>query len=315
MNPTVSLMVPVFNRVNLLGACLDSALDQTVPDLEVIVVDGASTDGTWELCQRYASSDSRIRTFREETNRGPVPGWWRCIEEARGQLATFLWSDDLLRPTFLERTLPFLADDGVAFAFTAAEIGPTPGTGRLTYSNLRDPFPARAFIEGTLLGRADLPVSPACALFRLEDLKRSFVAELPTDPPVDLRSTGAGTDVLMYLLTGLRYPRVASVPEPLAFFRSHPGSITIHGRDGEVAFNYALAKAWFARTNGFAHRAPRILAKHWLRQMRLGRKVISPRQAARSYRHLVTAGELVRATIRETLWLAARAGAMAIRRR
>src|SRR3989304_5716279 len=113
MNPAVSLLVPAFNREKLLVPCLDSALAQTFPDLEVVVVDGASTDGTWEVCQRYASADSRVRVFRDEVNTGPVRGWWRCLEEARGTHGTFLWSDDVLRPTFLEMTLPQLADKNV----------------------------------------------------------------------------------------------------------------------------------------------------------------------------------------------------------
>ena len=82
MTPAVSLLVPVFNRADLLGDCIDSALGQTFRDIEVIVVDGASTDETWSVCQSYAESDPRVKIFREAKNRGPVLGWWRCLEEA-----------------------------------------------------------------------------------------------------------------------------------------------------------------------------------------------------------------------------------------
>src|SRR6266508_5714193 len=84
MKPSVSLLVPVFNRADLIGPCLDSALAQTMGDLEVVVVDGASTDGTWEVCLRYAEADPRVRVIRESRNSGPVRGWWRCVEEAKG---------------------------------------------------------------------------------------------------------------------------------------------------------------------------------------------------------------------------------------
>ena len=59
-NVTVSILVPVFNREELIGDCIQSALDQTFDDLEVVVVDNASTDGTWDVCRTYGEKDSRV---------------------------------------------------------------------------------------------------------------------------------------------------------------------------------------------------------------------------------------------------------------
>jgi glycosyltransferase involved in cell wall biosynthesis len=293
MNPAVSLLVPVFNRADLLVPCLDSALAQTMPDLEVVVVDGASTDNTWEVCLRYAAADPRIRVFRDAVNTGPVRGWWRCVEEARGTFATFLWSDDVLRTSFLECTLPVLADADVAFVFTAAEIGPIPGAGKIFYAGPSRSMSSQEFVVESLPGNDLYPVSPACALFRLADIRRSFMMKLPTDPETDLTATGAGADVLLFLLTAVRYPRVARISDALAFFRAHAGSITVHGHAGEVALGYALARAWFARTNGHRDLARIILAHHWLSEMRRSRRFISPAVAAKQYRHIVSASELL----------------------
>lgn len=297
MTPSVSLLVPVFNRADLLAECLDSALSQTVKDFEVIVVDGGSTDGTWDTCVRYAAADSRVRIFRDAVNSGPVRGWWRCLEEASGTYGMFLWSDDVLQPTFLARTLPHLERKDVGFAFTAVEIGAEPGHGRLAYSHATGVVSSERFIQGSLDGSADYPVSPACALFRLSDLRESFLMELPTDPPVDLRSTGAGVDVLLYLLTAQRYPLVACCAEPLAFFRAHSGSITVHGRGGLVALHYALAKSWFAVSAGHPRYAASILARHWLSEMRASRRPMSPPSAVRSYRQLVSVRQLLIAAV------------------
>jgi glycosyltransferase involved in cell wall biosynthesis len=293
MNPTVSLLVPVFNRADLLPPCLDSALAQTMGDLEVVVVDGASTDATWDVCLRYAKADPRVRIFRDPTNAGPVRGWWRCVEEALGTYSTFLWSDDLLMPLFLERTVGFLRDDEIAFAYTAAEIGPQPGRGSIHYTQSDGHMTSDAFIAGSLSQGGRYPVSPACALFRLTDLRRNFVKELPTDPPIDLTATGAGVDLLLYLLTASQRPRVAHVPEALAFFRAHGGSISMNGRDGQVALGYAVAKGWFARSSGRRDLAPAILARHWLREMSNSRRIRNPTDAARRYGRLVTPKELV----------------------
>jgi len=312
---TVSLLVPVFNRADLLVPCVESALAQTMPDLEVIVVDGASTDGTWDVCRRIAAADPRVRIFREAVNSGPVRGWWRCVEEARGTYATFLWSDDVLQPTFLERTVPYLAREDVGFVFTAAEVGAEPGCGKVRYAQPSRVMPSREFIEGSLAGIGTYPVSPACALFRLTDVRQSFVPELPTEPRTDLSSTGAGVDQLLYLLTAVRYPYVASISEPLAFFRSHVGSITVDGRAGRVALDYALAGMWFATTYGYSDHAAAILARQWLRDMRATRCFISPASETGQYRDLVGAKDLAAAAITLLARRAVISGSARIRRR
>jgi glycosyltransferase involved in cell wall biosynthesis len=315
MNPAVSLLIPVFNRSDLLVPCLDSALAQTMSDFEVVVVDGGSTDDTWDVCLRYAAIDPRIRVFRDAVNTGPVRGWWRCVEEARGTYATFLWSDDLLMPIFLERTVSILADDDVAFVFSAVEIGPMPGEGKIFYAQSSRRMPSEEFIVGSLLQDGRFPVSPACALFRLADIRQSFVMKLPTEPETDLTATGAGVDLLLYLLTALRYPVVATVSEALAFFRAHAGSITVHGRGGQVALGYALTRSWFARTNGHRDLARMVLAHHWLNEMRRTRRLISPRAAATRYRHIVSAQELLSAAPIQLLKRAMRAATAPIQLR
>lgn len=279
MNPTVSLLIPVFNRADLLGQAIDSALAQTFDDLEVVVVDGASTDRSWEVCLRYAEADRRVRIFRDPVNTGPVRGWIRCVAEARGKYGTFLWSDDVLMPTFVERTTHYLGDDRVAFSYTAARIGLSPESGRLAYRHDMSLIPSEDFIRDNLRTRGRYPLSPACAMFRLDDIRRDLLLELPTDPPFDLSSTGAGSDVLLYLLAAARRPSVCHIPLPLAFFRAHPGSITVDGRGGQVALSYATAKVWFAQTHGMTSLVPRILAWHWLDQMRSKRRPVMPLRA------------------------------------
>lgn len=298
MPPKVSLLVPVFNRAELVSQAIESALTQTENDVEVVVVDGASTDRTWEVCLGYAAADHRVRVFRDEMNTGPVRGWWRCVEEARGTYATFLWSDDLLMPTFLERTAPFLSDERVAFAFTAAEIGSAPGAGRVSYAHAAGLMPSKKFITGSLASRGRYPLSPACALFRLGDIRRNFVTELPTDPSFDLTATGAGTDLLLYLMAASERPLVAHINEPLAFFRAHGGSISVDGRGGQVALSYATTKCWFAQTRGKAELVPTVVAWHWLDQMRSSRRFLPPPTTAKQGLPAVTGTGLIGALCR-----------------
>jgi glycosyltransferase involved in cell wall biosynthesis len=285
--PAVSVLVPVYNRAELLRPCIESALAQTFGDIEVVVVDGASTDGTWDVCREYAAADPRVRAIREETNSGPVRGWARSLEAAAGRYATFLWSDDVLLPSFLERTVPFLDDEEMAFAYTAAEIGANPGSGVVRYCLPSTRIiESERFVVGALSTRRRFPVSPACALFRLADLRQDIAMELPLSPIVDLSATGAGTDLLFYLRSAARRPLVAHVAEPLAFFRAHPGSISSQGRSGAVALQYALTRSWFAREYGRSDLIPTILAWHWLGQMRAEGRPVSAASAVRRYHGL-----------------------------
>lgn len=299
MTPQVSLMVPVFNRADLVRECVESALSQTSPDLEVVLVDGASTDGTWDVCLEYATADQRVVAIRQEVNAGPVAGWRRCLEAASGEFATFLWSDDMLMPSFLERTTPFLADDEIAFVYTAAEIGASPGFGRVRYALPSTRIiSSDAFVLGSLTTRGRFPVSPACAVFRLEDMRKAFVTELSMTPSIDLSATGAGVDLMFFLITASRRPRVAHVAAPLVFFRDHPGSISTGGRRDQVALQYALTRSWFAQEQGRSGLISTILAWHWLGRMRASRRLISPGTAARDYRGLTRPSDLPLAAIR-----------------
>lgn len=95
---TVSTIVPVFNRSALLIEAVESVLQQTYSDLEVIVIDDGSTDETWRICQKLALRDDRVRIRRlEHVGRpGLVREAGRTL--ARGQYIQYLDSDDLLAP-------------------------------------------------------------------------------------------------------------------------------------------------------------------------------------------------------------------------
>jgi glycosyltransferase involved in cell wall biosynthesis len=287
MKPRVSIMIPVFNRVALVRESIDSVLAQDFADFEIVLVDGASTDGTWEVCCDYAERDRRVRAIRQANNDGPVAGWRQCLDSAEGELGTFLWSDDLLEREFLSSTVPALSDPEVAFVFAAARIGAAPNAGTTHYSFDAPSIPSLKFVERSLDVAADFPVSPACALFRLSDLRASFRASLPTTPAYDLSDTGAGTDMLLFIETARRYPVVRHLSVPLAFFREHPGSITVDGRSGRVARSYAITRSWIAREVGAEAVSRRILVDLWIDEIRTRGRFISPFEASNAYGGIV----------------------------
>jgi len=193
--PLVSILIPVFNREDFIGNCIQSALDQTIEDLEVVVVDNASTDRTWDVSQEYAAKDSRVRIFRNERNIGPVKNWKRCIDEASGLYGKILFSDDRMHPTCLERCIPFLVDPDVGLVFSSVVSGSSPWKGQIFYRWRRHSgsYSSTEFIEALLLAD-DVPVSPCAALFRMEDLRKNLVLNIPSPSQHNFCAHGAGHD-------------------------------------------------------------------------------------------------------------------------
>jgi glycosyltransferase involved in cell wall biosynthesis len=244
--PTFSILIPVFNRQKYISHCIQSALDQTFPDLEVVVVDTASDDGTWEICQQFAATDSRVRIFRNESNVGPVRNWKRCINESNAPFGKLLFSDDLLEPDFLKKTLPYLQNPEVGFVFSSARCGENPEDGRIInrYTKKSGVYKNIDFIIKSLFW-GDTPHSPGCAIFRTKDLQKNLVLDIPSPTIKDFLTHGAGPDLLLYLLTAKNYPCFAFVDEPLCFFRAHEGSITTSDKNRYLFKCYIQASIWF----------------------------------------------------------------------
>jgi glycosyltransferase involved in cell wall biosynthesis len=100
--PLVSIGLPVYNGERFLAGCLDSLLAQTYSDLEVVISDNASTDGTLAICERYAALDPRIRIFRSNENRGGAWNHNRVRELSGGEYFKWCGADDVIAPRFVE---------------------------------------------------------------------------------------------------------------------------------------------------------------------------------------------------------------------
>lgn len=113
--PRVSVIIPTYNRARYLGEAIDSALGQTFCDLEVLVVDDASTDDTAAVLARYGE---RIRVIGLERNGGPSAARNAGLAAARGDLIAFLDSDDVWLPDKLARQVQALDGDPTADGVT-----------------------------------------------------------------------------------------------------------------------------------------------------------------------------------------------------
>lgn len=97
----VSIIVPVYQVKEYLDMCIQSLLVQTYPNLEIILVEDGSTDGSDEICDRYAETDERVRVLHQK-NRGPSGARNEGLKLAGGEYISFVDSDDMVRPDFIE---------------------------------------------------------------------------------------------------------------------------------------------------------------------------------------------------------------------
>lgn len=269
--PNVSILIPVFNRKDYIAECIQSALDQTFTDFEIVVVDNASDDGTWEICQELAAKDQRVRIFRNDANIGPVRNWLACVALARGGISKILWSDDLIHPDFLSKLLPYLDNPAIGFVYSSADVfekSAEDARARLYTTIETGIYDSSRYIEGALLGN-DFPYSPGCAVFRTADVKQNLLLHVPNRVSSDFSMHAIGNDLLLFLLTAQLYPKFAIVNEPLAYFRAHKGSITTSAPDGKIPLHYDLAKGFFAvhysRNEGFSKKLNVEFLLHLLR--------------------------------------------------
>lgn len=97
----ISVIVPVYNVEKYLEECIESIINQTHRDIEIILVDDGSTDNSGALCDEYAGKDSRIRVIHKEN--GGLSDARNCgMKAAKGEIISFVDSDDYLSPFFLE---------------------------------------------------------------------------------------------------------------------------------------------------------------------------------------------------------------------
>ncbi len=148
MSATVSVIVPAYRCERTVEQSVRSALNQTVRDLEVLVINDASDDGTAEILERLQTEDARVRVITLSENAGVANARNRGAKEAGAQWLAFLDSDDLWEADKLERQLAAAAQTRAALVYTAAEC--IDETGALTGKRFHVPesVTAKSLLRG-----------------------------------------------------------------------------------------------------------------------------------------------------------------------
>lgn len=100
----VSIIIPVYNAERYLGECIESVLNQTYSDFELILVDDGSEDCSYQICKEYADKDERIKNIKKK-NGGVSSARYTGLQEAKGEYISFMDNDDMFLPEFLETSM------------------------------------------------------------------------------------------------------------------------------------------------------------------------------------------------------------------
>lgn len=147
-HPTISICVPVYNVEKQLPRCIDSILNQSFEDFELVVINDASPDNSEEIVEKYRKVDSRIRYIKHETNRSLPQTRKTALEVVKGEYITFMDSDDWIDSNHLERLYKALLENDADISICDMCVHRETETKVLMINNLpKNPFSSVSWVN------------------------------------------------------------------------------------------------------------------------------------------------------------------------
>jgi glycosyltransferase involved in cell wall biosynthesis len=202
----VSVIIPAYNRADLIGETIESVLNQTFDDFEIIIVDDGSTDSTEEVVRKF---DGPI-TYLYQENRGRSCARNRGFEVSGGDYVCFLDSDDVLKPRMLERQVSLLdSNSHLGFVYSDYQF----------INQAGETLPRPEVFRGRPLHRGEIFrfliffdfIPPSTVLARRDSIDKIGLFESSLEPAEDLD----------WLLRMTSMYETDYIPEPLCLFRKH----------------------------------------------------------------------------------------------
>jgi glycosyltransferase involved in cell wall biosynthesis len=248
----VSVLVPVYNGEPFLAECLESVLAQDFADMEILVADDASTDGSVALVERYAAKDSRVRWWRNPGKLGLARNFNCCLRAATGEYIKYVLQDDKLVSPLAIRSMVGLLDNYPEVALVGSASQVIDAQSRLLET--RNGFCRSGVGEGKraiaqcLEQNQNLIGEPTVTMFRKEQAARGFDERYRQVPDLEM---------WFYLLEQGQFAWLA---EPLCAFRRHPRQQTevnrrnhVGGEEQWILMRTCFAKPWVRKM--ISHRA------------------------------------------------------------
>jgi glycosyltransferase involved in cell wall biosynthesis len=209
--PAVTVGIPVYNGERYVSQAIESILAQRFADLDVIISDNASTDGTSDICQRYAQQDRRIRYVRNERNMGAAFNYNRLVDLARGRYFKWMAHDDVCAPDLIGACVDVLEQEPrVVLCYAPTTFIDEDGRPLRTIRDgfhFRDRRPSERFRRFLPLARGWM--NPVFGLYRTDVLRKTRrIGKYPS------------SDMILVADMALR-GEIHELPESLFFRREH----------------------------------------------------------------------------------------------
>ena len=218
----VSIIMPSYNTANYIGESINSVINQTYKNWELIIVDDCSTDNTDEIVNKFLK-DERIKYLKNEKNSGAAISRNKALREAKGRWIAFLDSDDLWVPEKLEKQINFMEKNSHSFSYTFYEEIDEIGNNL----NIRILGPKKI----TKFGMYNY-CWPGC-LTVMYDAKKIGLIQIE-----DIKKNN---DYAMWLKI-IKKTNCYLYPYSLAFYRKRSGSISNHNYIKLIKWHYKLFK-------------------------------------------------------------------------
>lgn len=206
--PRVSVIMPVRNAARFLDQSTGSVLRQSMPELELLVIDDGSTDGSVERVNRFAKQDDRVRLLDTAGNQGAAEARNRGLSQCRGRYVAFLDADDCWLEGKLQRQLAFMNDRDAYFCYTAYEKINSDGERFSRHVSVPSRLDHAGLLKGCPIGCSTVMVDTA----RTGTLKM----------PLMRRSQ----DYALWLKLVRRYGPATGLNEALTLYREYGGSLS-----------------------------------------------------------------------------------------
>ncbi|MGB5474427.1 MAG: glycosyltransferase [Gammaproteobacteria bacterium] len=257
LTPKISIIIPAFNVERYVGACLKSARQQTLSEIEIICVDDGSTDGTSQVLRKHARADDRIRILENDVNHGEGVARNGGIEAARGEYLFYLDADDAIPEYALAVLYAEASNNGSEMVKGCVAMMQEDGKVTKT-SGLCVNMPIRNtnIYESDLLRR--IPGSHCSYLY-----KRCFLDKQGIRYPADLVMGG---DLVMLAQCLVCASRVTLIPDVVYHYRQSTGSMTRRQVSAKIAIDSIRAKKRvidLLRAEGLEEAAEWIIRNWW----------------------------------------------------
>jgi glycosyltransferase involved in cell wall biosynthesis len=216
MEQLVTVIIAAFNAEKTIDETLQSVRAQTYRQLEILVVDDGSSDATSKIVEEHIKADGRVRLIRQE-NQGVAAARNRAIAEARGEYIAPIDSDDLWRPTKIDKQVSVMRDRGPKVGLVYTWFAVIDSQGRIT-ANVRPNGEGRVLAQMCL---ANLPGNASSALMR----RKAVIEAGGYDVSLQLKNAQGCEDWKLYFTIAENY-EFAIIRNYLTYYRISTGNMS-----------------------------------------------------------------------------------------